>query len=243
MNIKTLLTCILLCAFFGSAVAQNDSITYAKANLDAANPRPETIHNGLVSISKKNKDLVWKEFNGEKYVLTVSLKTDTTYYYNNSKGFYNTTDYPVWVTAIPYIQQTCQAYTYPTVEEKKQRMFQLLGMPPNGKQNYFIEFWVKPENLQRPCPDNGIKDTKCGLKLPKKVTPEYRKWFNETRAIQYTIPNGRYPGYPWTQLGYTYDWNPENKSHVGMSEFVIPEKTDCIRGKIYTVEEYCSKNK
>lgn len=35
-----------------------------------------------------------------------------------------------------------------------------------------------------------------------------------------------YAKYPWMELGYTYDWNTENPTHVGMSEFVIDVKKD-----------------
>jgi len=32
----------------------------------------------------------------------------------------------------------------------------------------------------------------------------------------YQVPNG----YPWTRLGYTYDWNP-NSPEVGLSEYIV----------------------
>ena len=47
--------------------------------------------------------------------------------------------------------------------------------------------------------------------------------------------------YPWTQLGYTYDWNPENKSHVGLSEFVIGENKNIVIKAIYSTNDYLEK--
>jgi len=43
--------------------------------------------------------------------------------------------------------------------------------------------------------------------------------------------------YPWTRLGYTYDWG--NPCHeVGLSEFVIKKDAEVIVEDIETVEEY-----
>jgi hypothetical protein len=36
---------------------------------------------------------------------------------------------------------------------------QLLGMPPNSNDTYFVEVWVKPSDLFRPSVDNEINDT------------------------------------------------------------------------------------
>lgn len=51
----------------------------------------------------------------------------------------------------------------------------------------------------------------------------YRDWFVNRTETVYNVGNPDDPttwGYPWTRLGYTYDWgNP--RSHVGASEFVI----------------------
>ena len=44
----------------------------------------------------------------------------------------------------------------------------------------------------------------------------YTSWFNNRTRNIYTM--GSSP-YPWTRLGYTYDWGSSN--HVGLSEFVL----------------------
>jgi hypothetical protein len=44
--------------------------------------------------------------------------------------------------------------------------------------------------------------------------------------------------YPWTQLGYTYDWgNPE--SEVGLSEFVIRKGSTVVIKSVSNLDEYC----
>jgi hypothetical protein len=55
----------------------------------------------------------------------------------------------------------------------------------------------------------------------------YRNWFDNRRAYVYsqTTVNGPYP---WTALGYTYDWGNPNPPHFGLSEFVINSGTSGI---------------
>ncbi|MBK7588301.1 MAG: hypothetical protein IPI22_08170 [Bacteroidetes bacterium] len=69
---------------------------------------------------------------------------------------------------------------------------------------------------------------------------DYIQWFNTSRIDRY-YANGLYNQYPWTQLGYTYDWHPKNKSHTGVSEFVIGKNKNIYVHKSYTTEEYLKK--
>lgn len=44
--------------------------------------------------------------------------------------------------------------------------------------------------------------------------------------------------YPWTRLGYTYDWgNP--RADMGLSEFVIKKGAEIAINSVYTTEDYC----
>ena len=49
---------------------------------------------------------------------------------------------------------------------------------------------------------------------------QYRRWFDHQALIAY----GRQDGYPWTRIGYTYDWGnaqpDDSRSKYGVSEFV-----------------------
>lgn len=51
---------------------------------------------------------------------------------------------------------------------------------------------------------------------------QYRRWFDHQALIAY----GRSDGYPWTRIGYTYDWGnaqpDDSRSKYGVSEFMIP---------------------
>lgn len=92
----------------------------------------------------------------------------------------------------------------------------------------------------RPCPDNEIDDKACSTCFPETTPPEYVQWFNESRISRYYACQ-LYDQYPWTQLGYTYDWNPGNKPYVGMSEFVIRKNAIVYVKKVSTTRQYLGK--
>ncbi|TAF31516.1 MAG: hypothetical protein EAZ57_11400 [Cytophagales bacterium] len=240
--------CLVLVFFFAvwSANAQKSSTLeslYQQGIANAAYPEPSEISSELLAISKENPSLIWKTIQNKEYVLVASWQADTVFYKNNPQtGFYNTTKYPIWVTAAPQLQQWVNKTRFE--EDTKLRLEQLLGLPPNGNKKFFIEFWVQPKDLFRPCPDSEITDNACALIFPKDAKPEHIQWINDLRLNSYFMTGNKKDvsqNYPWTQLGYSYDWNPKNISHVGMSEFVINTNADIVVHKFYTTEQYCKK--
>lgn len=210
---------------------------------DAAKPQPWEISNQLIAIKEDNPQLIWKEMNGEAYLLVSSWKEDTTYYKNDQKtGKYDTGNYPIWVTAAPQLQQLCQTKKFGRKEGLDFRLKQLLGLPPNVEKKYFVEFWVRPQDLFRPCPDADISDSACELAFPESASSDHKAWINDLRLASYYNPKWDH-NYPWTELGYTYDWNPRNKTNVGMSEFVIGKNKEIVVQGFYTTAEYCVLNK
>ena len=227
--------------FFGIDQTQIDSI-YSAAVQDAINPEPNEVFFNLKAITMADTNLIWHEIDGEKYLLLVSYKTNASYYGNDSTGFYNTGPYNIWVTVAPEMQLLCSCYTFENIDRLRWRLRQLLGLLPDGNQNHFVEFWVRPQDLFRPCPDSEVYDDSCDLCFREDVSRDHRRWFNELRAVQFKEGNKRFTGYPWTQLGYTYDWNPNNKSHIGLSEFVIKKNARVFVDNIMTTAEYCEKS-
>jgi len=218
-------------------------ITYMRSISDAAKPQPWEVDDNLIKITTENKELVWKDINGEKYLLVSSWKTDTTYYKNDVKtGTYNTGKYPIWVTTAPELQNMCKNEKFGRKEGLNLRLKQLFGLPPTVTKKFFVEFWVQPKDLFRPCPDPEIDDTSCELSFPKGTSEEYISWVNNLRIQSYYNPEWD-ANYPWTELGYTYDWNPKNKLHIGLSEFVIRVNSDIIVHDFITTADYCKSDK
>ncbi len=141
----------------------------------------------------------------------------------------------------------------PTVK----RIHQLLGINPKSTYEALVELWVDPNVLFRPSADPETTDHESEIPrisggnwvfpsdsnpfllpkvnlidLSKKYVEKpgatkwanYKDWFVNRIDTIYKTADG---GWPWTQLGYTYDWgNPW--SFVGLSEFVIrldPDQT------------------
>jgi hypothetical protein len=108
-------------------------------------------------------------------------------------------------------------------------------MPPDNPNNLFVEFWVYPEKLFRPTPDPEINDHEADLYFPSWVGQKHRNWFNNEIKSKYDTATTS--AYPWTRLGYTYDWaNPQNP--VGMSEFVVDTSALVTVKAVYTSWQY-----
>ncbi|MCP4693801.1 MAG: hypothetical protein GY859_37550 [Desulfobacterales bacterium] len=210
---------------------------YIKALQDALNPEPHEISRDLTAIVPGNPDLVWKGDGGGMLLVVSWVGKD--YYSPYVNKTYNTGKYTVWVTAANEVKEFV-AKNHPDLkgEALELRLRQLLGLPPDDKKRFMVEFWVHPEDLFRPAPDNEIDDASAGLNLPADVTPAHRLWFNRLRADSYVM-DACQTGYPWTQLGYTYDWAGVNDgSEVGPSEFVIRTNSDVIVKSVTPTEKY-----
>lgn len=214
--------------------------THYQAALDSAkNPTPDKVYRQLVPIVPENKQLTWKDFDGEAYVLTATY-VSTFKWQQPSVGDkpYDTGPRDTWVSPAPFVQQLCRDPAW-RGDDVSMRLKQLLGLPPGDQKIGFVELWVRPADLFRPCPDNEISDTECGLNLPNDVEPWYRKWFNDLRAQQYFVAKvPAWPGWPWTQLGYTFDWHDLAKP-IGVSEYVIKANSTIRVRAVIPTDEYC----
>lgn len=217
--------------YFTGTLAVNDNLnqTYVNAIDDAAIAENSEIDNHLTPITENNSNLIWQPNGSDKRVLVV-VWTKYNSSYPPGQNITNSWG-ETWVTVAPEIKNYFK--THPVSKPYlRLRVAQLLGLPPNSKNDYFAEIWVKPEDLFRPTPDNEINDTTAQLDFPSSVDPAYQKWFNDNIIYSY------YPKkYPWTRLGYTYDWgNPY--SHVGLSEFVLKNNSAITVKSLQTTTDY-----
>lgn len=198
---------------------------FAKAVEDAAVAEPREISRHLTAITADNPRLVWEGAPGASRVRVVTWTSWTGYdslvgksicLSDIAKASYLTTR-DTWVTVAPEIHAFMSRHYIPQ-DEAVLRMEQLLGIPPNNGKTRFVEFYVEPGDLFRPSPDPEITDHEAELDFPVScyttISEEYAVWFNALKDSSYGED-----GYPWTRLGYTYDWG--NCNHVGLSEFVI----------------------
>ncbi len=77
------------------------------------------------------------------------------------------------------------------------RLEQYLGLPPHNGKTKFVQMWVNPRDLFRPCPDSEISDTRCEVQFPPRVWLVHQHWFIDKMLTSYGDR-----GYPLTRLGY-----------------------------------------
>lgn len=205
---------------------------YFIAIKDAEIAEPEEICMDLTAIVEYNRSLVWKGEPGHSRVLMVTWTSWKGY--SDKKSQEMVIDRDVWVTAVPEIKKFLQQQP---AKNLSLRLEQLLGLPPGSGKTMFAEIWVNPDDLFRPSPDPEITDHEAELEFPRserflKVSKEYKNWFLSLKKKSYDKK-----GFPWTRLGYTYDWgNPD--SEVGLSEFVIKKGAVVEVDSVYLTEDY-----
>lgn len=160
--------------------------------------------------------------------------------------------YDNWVTVVPELKDFFTDSTPSLL-----RVAQLMGLPPSyaipggpREAKYIMELWASPSDIFRPCPDSEISDTSCETNyptdffraidtskkvrategLPAPVFKTYTGWFNNRARNIYT-PTPTSDAYPWTRLGYTYDWgcNKNDAEVEGSQELtkVFPSARNC----------------
>lgn len=211
LSVSTLYTAVIVPAFAPPPTLDE---RYTEAIKDAMVADQSEIATYLTPISMDNDKLVWQ---GEGENATVLVVTWTKYASSYPVNQNITTQWgKTWVTAAPEIQMFFASNVAKDADYTV-RAAQLLGLPANTSNTYFVELWVKPQDLFRPAPDNEVTDTTAKLNFPANATASYKQWFNGNIIGSY------YPmAYPWTRLGYTYDWG-DSKTHIGLSEFVIEQ--------------------
>ena len=237
----TLALLLAVLAIGGTAAQENPA--YRHAVEDAAFAESGEITTDLVPITKNNPDLVWNT--DKSKLLVVTWKTRDAYHQflkPHDKTSENR-DFVVWVTAVPQVKRLCANLPVVKPDISKAsvelRLKQYLGLNPQWQYDVFVELWVDPAELLRPCVDPQIDDRSCGLhfgnETPKvKNVANYRDFYEH---LYYRSFRGS-AGVPWTGLGYTYDWgNPD--SEVGASEYIlVPGASYKIKAAVPTME-YC----
>ncbi len=202
---------------------------YKNAVHDSMVVESDKIFNGLTPIVESNGNLIWQGDSGNKSVLVIVFTRFASSYPVGETV--NSTWGDTWVTVAPEIKTFFKDHTSSNTNLTL-RTLQLLGLPPNSANTYFVEMWVSPNDLFRPTPDNEITDTTADLAFPASATSEYKTWFNGNIIYSY-FPER----FPWTRLGYTYDWGNSN-SYIGLSEYVLKQNSIGTVKSVSSITDY-----
>jgi hypothetical protein len=179
---------------------------------DAVDALEAEIDNALWSVTPDNPDLMWREADGKSQVLMVTWTSWNGY--DDKVGQKMQLSREVWTTPVPQLQKFASQLNL-SENNLTLRLEEYLGLPAHNGKTKFVQMWVEPKDLFRPCPDPEISDTQCELEISPTVEQLHQEWVNEKILTSYSEN-----GYPWTRLGYTYDWGSIG-TEVGASEFVV----------------------
>lgn len=231
-----------------TAIAQTPTVEleelYHRAVRDAAVVESGENVKGLTAIRLDNRELIWNSDKSKLLVVTWKSQDSFDRFIRPHTQTNANPDYVIWVTAAPQVQAFCNEYLKQnpnaTAEEVNLRLKQYLGLHQDWSYDVFIELWVSPEDIFRPCVDPEITDTQCNLTFKQdpptvKNIPNYPSFYKSLYFKDFRME----PGVPWTGLGYTYDWQNPPTNEVGASEFIlVPEATYAIHQAVPTMK-YC----
>jgi hypothetical protein len=151
---------------------------------------------------------------------------------------------PLWVSLPSELLALCRGK--PDALLTVQR---ILGLPqyrdPSERGLYSLSQFRAPQSAMfRPCAGRGgLSDRVCSTELEGRAVlsaaeSRVRDFALEQYWKSYHPPQGA-SGYPFTGMGWTYDWGPESRNQVGVSEFVVDEGTRISRVRRMTPAEFC----
>ena len=211
---------------------------YQHAITDAMVAENSEIIDTLWAITTENQSLTWKTINGKQYVLMATyMRYPASYPAGDS--ITNT-----WGESWLFVPQQMKARIAPSLSatsDTTMRICQLLGLPPANENSntHIAEVWITPDRLYRPAGNPAITTTSADATLIDDVPTSYTNWFNSYIIFAYYRPLSS-PAefhYPWTRLGYTYDWAPET-NNVGLSEYVLQVESGAWVEHVAKVGEY-----
>ncbi len=203
----------------------NQATQFDQAVDDAAVVEPKDVYDKLVVVTPENEDLVWND--DKTKLLVVMWKSRGSYidFYKGKTATDPSENYVTWVTTAPQVKNFAKAYLkkFPLASKAEMdlRLKQYLGLKPEWNYDVFVEMWVDPKDLFRPCTDPEIDDSVCNIKFANTEprVPGIKCYSCFYKNLYFEDFRNR-PGIPWTGMGYTYDWG-NREAPFGASEFVL----------------------
>ena len=251
--------------FAEAEVEKNRFLTYVEAVQDMALPYPSEVSTNLdpIDASKPATVVSW-------------VRTDQADGWRDLVNKTQAIGNQSWVTLDPHLQDFCQTHIEqrgPDLRALTLRLEQRLGLAPRSAKTHFVTFEVAnpgdTRQIFRPCVDTAVDTTTCAFKAlpncnkltvpvaggttPRPATAEEKTACETNYAFitsQYytsygvTLPTE----FPWTSLGYTFDWahkaigltdRPEFEQ-FGESEYVLPATAMVTVKSVIPTAEYCA---
>ncbi len=214
---------------------------YVRAIIDMALPEPWETTSDLVTFRPD-----------QEITVVLWVRKDQTQRFQDAAGTWiGSAPYDLWVTVEPNLKNFCADYATARGRHHAQlnlRLEQRLGLPPAANKTEFVRIRLPhpgQDVIFRPCMYPDTASVQCPVgPPPDKVDETHKNWLY--RQYYSSYGQARVSSFPWTSLGYTFDWAPAEhadgdtdfRKH-GESEFVIRKGAPIeIIGAVETLE-YC----
>lgn len=206
--IVTLLT--MLAATMGACgkESQNQSDLYEQSVEDAVFAEEDEIME-LVSLTSEDDRVTWDD-QGRVLLLTFHRYPDS-----YPEGETVTLE---WGEVWTFTEKEMASRFAEEMKEDKDydlALKHLLGLPQEKESTTVTAFWVDPEDVLRPAYQMDATDGSMTVTLSDDVDEEDKAWFDQNILDSYF-----YGDYPWTRLGYTYNWGGHGTEY-GVTEFLV----------------------
>ena len=154
-----------------------------------------------------------------------------------------------WVTIEPHLRTFCRAFVHDHQADEARltaRLEQRLGLSPASSKTFFIRIRLDhpgPSVIFRPCANPAADRAACSTGGPASSDDAYQQWFYK----QYYSSYGQslLSEFPWTSLGYTFDWAPGATKRsafqrMGESEFVLHKGAPIEIQEVLPTAQYCA---
>lgn len=219
--------CIFTAVFSGCAHRQksNDEL-YRNAVIDSMVAEPSEIH-PLVCISKDEPLISWKD--GKVLMLTMNKYPDFYKEGEEVKFIYGHT----WTFTDKEMEEWYKNNKR-NVADWPLRFKQLLGITPEENYTHISAFWSDPKDIRRPAYQTDTAKQVTEDVLDGSALDGLSDWFCGNIVSSYYIGKTKYP---WTRLGYTYDW-VDNGKEYGLTEFLVLKDSKATVEFTKTIPEF-----
>lgn len=216
------LSLLLLAGCTGEAAPSNEEL-WAAAMADAVFSEDDEVME-LVCLTRDDPQVVWDE-SGER-VLLVTWHS----YEEPCEPGDPLAHQDIWATSLGELTDWYQENSG-GVTDWDLRFAQLLGMPDDGSCTRFSAFWIDPSEVIRPA---YVTDVTAQMENGyEQITDSaYQAWFDGNIIYSYFESE-----YPWTRLGYTYDWSGGDSAY-GLTEFLVADGSEAEIAFTYSTEEF-----
>lgn len=140
---------------------------------------------------------------------------------------------PVWT----FTDKEIASHGKEFADDPEMRLKQLIAFAPDSEHSTVTGFWVDPQNVKRPAYQTDPTVGNMTNDFGESVDEEFKAWFDDNILWSYYYGN-----FPWTRLGYTYDW-ADNGTEYGMTEFIVESGAEVKVEFTETTEEFLNRIK